>query len=120
MYGQSRAVLFASIDAAIAHALFLRPDDGDDLFSDVLSSIASPKYSPGAVLSRMTILEYEREVLGFYLSEHPAMEAKKSLGGGFSDISLIGTMADRGNVKIVGLIRDIKRIRTKKGKRWRL
>ncbi|WP_342510672.1 DNA polymerase III subunit alpha [Sporosarcina sp. FSL K6-1522] len=115
MYGQSRAVLFASIDAAIAHALFLRPDDGDDLFSDVLSSIASPKYSPGAVLSRMTILEYEREVLGFYLSEHPAMEAKKSLGGGFSDISLIGTMADRGNVKIVGLIRDIKRIRTKKG-----
>ena len=43
---RTRAVLLASIDAAISHALFIRPDDGDDLLSTVMHSIASPKYSP--------------------------------------------------------------------------
>ena len=28
-------------------------------------------------MPRMKMLEYEREVLGFYLSEHPASEVKK-------------------------------------------
>ena len=41
-FGESRAVLLASIDAAISHALFIRPDDGDDLLSAVFRSIASP------------------------------------------------------------------------------
>ena len=35
----------------------------------------------------MMMLEYEREVLGFYLSEHPAAEIKKTLDGKFNDIS---------------------------------
>ena len=114
-FGESRAVLLASIDAAISHALFTRPDDGDDLLSEVIRSVASPKYSPANPMSRMTLLECEREVLGFYLSEHPAMEMKKAAGGGFDDIASIATIPDRGYVKIVGLITDIKHIRTKKG-----
>ncbi len=114
-FGESRAVLLATIDAAISHALFIRPDDGDDLFSEVLRSVASPKYSPAGTMPRMMLLESEREVLGFYLSEHPAAEVKKAAGGGFNDISSIATVPDRGYVKTVGLIIDIKRIRTKKG-----
>ncbi len=51
--------------------------------SAVLHSIASPKYSPGGTMPRMMMLEYEREVLGFYLSEHPASEMKKAAGGEF-------------------------------------
>ena len=114
-FGESRAVLLASIDAAISHALFIRPNDGNDLLSEVMRSVASPKYSPGGTLPRMMLLEYEREVLGFYLSEHPAAEVKKAAGGGFHDISSIDAIADRAYVKIVGLIIEIKRIRTKKG-----
>ena len=53
-FGETRAVLLASIDAAISHALFIRPDDGDDLLSEVLRSVASPKYSPGGTMPRMT------------------------------------------------------------------
>ncbi|QNK89733.1 DNA polymerase III subunit alpha [Sporosarcina sp. resist] len=114
-FGESRAILIASIDAAISHALFIRPDDGDDLLSEVLRSVASPKYSPGGTLPRMTLLEYEREVLGFYLSEHPAAEVKKAAGGGFHTITSIDGIPDRAYVKMVGLITEIKRIRTKKG-----
>ena len=114
-FGESRAILLASIDAAISHALFIRPDDGDDLLSEVLRSVASPKYSPGGTMPRMTLLEYEREVLGFYLSEHPAAEVKKAAGGGFHTITSIDTIPDRAYVKMVGLITEIKRIRTKKG-----
>lgn len=114
-FKESRSVLLASIDAALAHALFLRPEDGDDLLSNVISSIASPKYSPGKMLSRMEILEYEREVLGFYLSEHPAAEIKKASATEFNDISSLKVFRDREYVTLVGLITEIKRIRTKKG-----
>ncbi|NYF25168.1 DNA polymerase III subunit alpha [Sporosarcina sp. JAI121] len=114
-FGEPRAVLLTSIDAAISHALFIRPDDGDDFLSEALRSIASPKYSPGGTMPRMMQLEYEREVLGFYLSEHPAAEVKKNMGGGFHNISSIDTFPDRMNVNIAGLITDVKRIRTKKG-----
>ena len=32
-FKETRSVLLASIDAAISHALFIRPNDGDDLLS---------------------------------------------------------------------------------------
>ena len=51
-----------------------------------MHSIASPKYSPGGSMPRMMLLEYEREVLGFYLSEHPAAEIKKTSAEKFNDI----------------------------------
>ncbi|MHA6260661.1 DNA polymerase III subunit alpha [Sporosarcina sp. CAU 1771] len=114
-FNEPRSVLLASIDAALAHALFLRPENGDDLLSDVMSSIASPKYSPGKPLSHMENLENEREVLGFYLSEHPASEIKKQHDLNFTDAIELKGISERANVTLAGLITDIKRIRTKKG-----
>lgn len=113
-FGQSRGVLLASIDAAISHALFIGPKE-EDLLSSVMQSIANPKYTPSSDIPRMKMLEYEREVLGFYLSEHPTVEIKKSLGGTFADIISVNEMQERSTVKIVGLVTEVKRIRTKKG-----
>ncbi|MBE1554401.1 DNA polymerase III subunit alpha [Sporosarcina limicola] len=114
-FGETRAVLLTSINAAISHALFVRPDQEGDLLSEAFFSVASPKYSPGGTMPRMMLLEYEREVLGFYLSEHPAEEVKKRVLGEYGDISSVLTYPDRKSVKIVGLIIEIKHIRTKKG-----
>ncbi len=114
-FGQPRAVLLASIEAAISHALFIRPDEGEDLLSDILHSVANPKYSPGGTMPRMTLLEYEKEVLGFYLSDHPAAELKKSLEEHVDSVYEISSMKDNTNVTVVGLIIETKRIRTKKG-----
>lgn len=113
--GETRAVLLASIDAASAHALFIHPDDGGDLFGAEIYSIASPKYSPAGDMPHLLKLEYEREVLGFYLSEHPASTIKKSTMELYRDISSVDDVPDRTFIKIVGLITEIKRIRTKKG-----
>ncbi|MCG7335503.1 DNA polymerase III subunit alpha [Sporosarcina sp. ACRSM] len=115
LFGETRDVLLASIEAAIAHAQFVRPDDDTDMFGDMFQTLASPKYSPGTSMSRMMMLEYEREVLGFYLSEHPALEAKKMDGGRCNSIVSVATLRDRTPVRLIGLLVDIKRIRTKKG-----
>lgn len=114
-FGQSRGVLLASIDAAISHALFIGPSDEENAFSAVLQSIASPKYSPEIPITRMQLLEYEREVLGFYLSEHPTAEVKKTISEPITDIQEITDLETRKPVQIVGLITEIKKIRTKKG-----
>ncbi len=114
-FNQPRSVLLASIDAAISHALFIGPSDDDDLLGSIMPSIASPKYTEAGEMPRMLMLEYEREVLGFYLSEHPAAELKKQSSKQFNEIMLIPTMRDRDRVAIIGLITEIKRIRTKKG-----
>lgn len=114
-FGQSRGVLLASIDAAISHALFIGPNDEENAFSSILASIASPKYSPEIPISRMQLLEYEREVLGFYLSEHPTAAVKKTISGLVTDIQSVNDLQTRASVKIVGLIMEVKKIRTKKG-----
>ncbi|MFD1927144.1 DNA polymerase III subunit alpha [Sporosarcina siberiensis] len=114
-FNKTRSILLASIDAAISHARFIRPGDADDLLSGVMHSVASPKYSPGGIMPRMMLLEYEKEVLGFYLSEHPAAEVKKTIGENYNDVSSLSEMKDRDTVTIIGLISEIKRIRTKKG-----
>ncbi|MFJ7934858.1 DNA polymerase III subunit alpha [Sporosarcina sp. NPDC096371] len=100
-FGESRAVLEASIKVASNHVLF--------------GGTVSPKYTPAEMVDRMDILASEKEVLGFYISDHPIAQEKKAAGGQFNDISSITTIRDREQVKIIGLITEIKRIRTKKG-----
>jgi len=114
-FNKTRSILLASIDAAISHARFIRPGDDNDLLLGVMHSVASPKYSPGGTMPRMMLLEYEKEVLGFYLSEHPAAEIKKTFNEKYNDVSSLSEKKDRDPVTIVGLISEIKRIRTKKG-----
>ena len=113
-FGENRSVLLASIEAARNHAMFVSPD-GDDLLHDIIYSVAKPKYSPGGSMPRFAMLEYEREVLGFYLSEHPALEMKKMLQEKVVDLVLVPEAKERSMLKVAGMIREIKRIRTKKG-----
>ncbi|MEK3933903.1 DNA polymerase III subunit alpha [Sporosarcina sp. FSL W7-1349] len=114
-FGQSREVLLASIDAAISHALFIQPDGEDDFLSTIMPSLANPKYSPGGTMPRMLMLEYEREVLGFYLSDHPALEWKRETTEKWNDISAVRQLSNKSDVSIIGLLTNVKRIRTKKG-----
>ncbi|MFS0689121.1 DNA polymerase III subunit alpha [Sporosarcina sp. 179-K 8C2 HS] len=113
-FGEDRSVLLASIEAARNHAQFVSPD-GDDLLHDIIYSVAKPKYSPGGSMPRFAMLEYEREMLGFYLSEHPALEMKKTLEEQVVDLVTVPDVKERTMLKVAGMIREVKRIRTKKG-----
>ncbi|MDN4607299.1 DNA polymerase III subunit alpha [Sporosarcina sp. F6_3S_P_2] len=114
-FGENRSVLLASIEAARNHAMFIGSEEEGDLLHDIIFSIAKPKYTPGGTMPRFAMLEYEREVLGFYLSEHPALEMKKQLGEQVVDLVDVSFAKEKSMLKVAGLIREIKRIRTKKG-----
>ncbi|MEZ7170671.1 DNA polymerase III subunit alpha [Sporosarcina sp. OR05] len=112
-FHENRAVLLASVEAAKNHAMFIGAED--DLLHEVMNAVAKPKYSPAGKMPRLALLEYEREVLGFYLSEHPATEMKKRLKHHVLDIVDAQTSGKRSVVNLLGMIMEVKRIRTKKG-----
>ncbi len=114
-FGQPREVLLASIEAAKKHALFVRPSDGEDLFAGMKGSMASPKYSPAGTMPEMQRLDYEKDILGFYLSEHPAGAFRKSLEEAAVPLSQAAETAPGSHITVAGLLAECKRIRTKKG-----
>ncbi|MET3575943.1 DNA polymerase III subunit alpha [Bhargavaea ullalensis] len=108
-----RAVLLASIGAAETYAELVRPDEEEDLFGGDSDTFGRQKYSEGGDLPEALKLRYEREVLGFYLSEHPSARLKQAKPGEFADIGLIDGTS--GRLTVAGILLEIKRIRTKKG-----
>ncbi|MBY0222359.1 DNA polymerase III subunit alpha [Sporosarcina aquimarina] len=110
-FGETRAVLLASIDAAQSHALYI----GDDALSEQFKFNSHPKYNPGGTMDRLTVLAFERDTLGFYLSEHPIEELKRNATDLIQPISSLLDLRPGAKVKCMGIILSIKRIRTKKG-----
>ncbi|MDV6377546.1 DNA polymerase III subunit alpha [Sporosarcina sp. GW1-11] len=110
-FGEKRSVLLASVDAAHSHALYI----GDDAFSDQFQFNSRPKYTPGGEMDQMTLLSFERDVLGFYLSEHPVEQLKRNVTEHIQPIASLVDLRQGTKVKCIGLILSVKRIRTKKG-----
>lgn len=110
-FGETRAVLLASIDAAQSHALYI----GDDALSEQFKFNSHPKYNPGGTMDRLTVLAFERDTLGFYLSEHPIEELKRNTADLIQPISSLLDLRPGAKIKCMGIILSIKRIRTKKG-----
>lgn len=113
--GQHRATLLASIPAVLNHAKFSTSDSDEAMFQSFISSVTSPKYTKSEPLSMMQQLEYEKEVLGFYLSEHPVLELKKNMPQTLNAIQEIVKFGRYQKVNTLGLITELKKIRTKKG-----
>ncbi|WP_040207665.1 DNA polymerase III subunit alpha [Neobacillus jeddahensis] len=113
-FGEDRAVLLASLDVAIEHAQIFKPDDSKqfDLFEDEM--IPKPKYVTVDPNNLEQKLAFEKEALGFYLSDHPITIYEKDLmlSGAYMLYQL------RSNHKRVSTgvyISELKSIRTKKG-----
>ncbi|MCQ6273422.1 DNA polymerase III subunit alpha [Bacillus sp. V3B] len=114
-FGEDRAVLLASMDVALDHAQLVKPNDGQqgDLFSGVEFTIR-PKYSTADPMEEEDKLRLEKEVLGFYLSNHPVSVYEKF----FSSLhiqSLYDLTIQKSFGKAVVYIGEVKKIRTKKG-----
>lgn len=113
-FGQDRAVLLASLDAAIEHANLLNPEEEQfDFFSEG-DFFPKPKYTDVDPIRSEDKLALEKEVLGFYLSDHPV----SSFDMYFPLLNaspLYKLAAAMKRVRIVVYLADIKKIRTKKG-----
>ena len=114
-FGYDRSTLLSTLDAAVKYAELISPTEESDLFGGDASHFGKSKHITSEPLPIMEKLQFEKEVLGQYFSEHPTVSKKKMLTDKFINIwDILQTTKDM-SVTIVGLIQDIKRIRTKKG-----
>ncbi|MGG0656348.1 DNA polymerase III subunit alpha [Rummeliibacillus pycnus] len=114
-FGRDRAELLATIDAAVKHAELYRPDEEDQLLDDLSFFFGKPKHAKASPIPEKIKLQFEKEVLGFYISTHPVQKVKQEQQIQSETADMIRHMTGRQYVKMVGLVASIKQIRTKKG-----
>lgn len=113
--GKDRAVLLASLDSAIKHAELVKPNEDPGLFDDMGSSFMKPKYTKAEPMPDGLKLDFEKEALGFYLSTHPVEREKEQRNKAYTALNELPKKKDRERVEVLGLVEDVRRIRTKKG-----
>ncbi|WP_230321423.1 DNA polymerase III subunit alpha [Planococcus salinarum] len=110
-----RAVMLASLDSAVKHAELVKPDEEPGLFDEMGASFMKPKYTKASPIPENLKLDLEMEVLGFYLSTHPLQREKEKRNQKFDDLKSLKHKRDKDRVHVLGMVEEVKRIRTKKG-----
>ncbi|MGD7044220.1 DNA polymerase III subunit alpha [Jeotgalibacillus proteolyticus] len=110
-FDKDRSTMLASIDVAIEHASLMKSEDGG-LFEDEFS--ISPKYIEKSPMPAEDKLQFEKEVLGLYLSAHPVSSIQSRLNK-LGALSIDEINRSSKTFLVGALITDIRMIRTKKG-----
>lgn len=112
-FGKDRAVLMESIGAAIDYAELVNEDDSGLFLSDDI--VPKPQYVTSAPLTTQEKLQFEKDVLGFYLSNHP-IEPFKDLLMRMNAVTVASLQSQVGSTVYIGaLIAEQRMIKTKKG-----
>jgi DNA polymerase III subunit alpha len=114
-FGEDRAVLLSSLDVAIEHVELVNPDEENhDLFDEEEAFLLKPKYVEAENLELATKLQYEKQVLGVYLSDHPSASYRALFR--HANATFTADLQGKSPKVIVGgYITSLKTIRTKKG-----
>lgn len=114
-WGEDRASLLASLDVALDHAELVSADkESYDLFQNTEFNL-KPKYITMEPIPQDIKLQYEKEVLGLYLSDHP-VSAYHDLFQYFAATSLFSVKEAKETKYATGVyITESKVIRTKAG-----
>lgn len=113
--GKDRAILLATLDAALKHAELLRPTDEIDLEAATAFSFGKPKYMQAEQMTSKEKLQREKESLGFYISAHPVSDERVYWREVNATCRELKKMREGTYVKLIGMIEEVKIIRTKKG-----
>ncbi|MER2114550.1 MAG: DNA polymerase III subunit alpha [Solibacillus isronensis] len=113
-FGKDRATLLATIEGAQKQADFVRPG-GDDLFEGALLAFGKPKYSETSPIPEKIKLQYEKDVLGFYLSDHPIVKLRSHYPEVTATVQTLAHLKDNAFVKMIGQVREMRQLRTKRG-----
>lgn len=112
-FGQDRATLLATVDGAVQHAQLYRPTEEITLVESIAQMRL--KYVKAPVLLQKQVLQFEKEVLGFYLSAHPIEQLSPSLLEGRIVTNQLSNMRDGAFLKVIGTVEHVRTLRTKKG-----
>ncbi|MDR7077812.1 DNA polymerase-3 subunit alpha [Neobacillus niacini] len=113
-FKEDRAVLLASLDVALEHAQLFKVDESSqvELFLDEFQ--LKPKYVQVDPIRLEDKLLFEKEALGFYLSDHPVSIFEKRLKQAGACV-LLELSADHKGKAVGVYITSSRKIRTKKG-----
>ncbi|MDO8556895.1 MAG: DNA polymerase III subunit alpha [Candidatus Jorgensenbacteria bacterium] len=120
--GAERGQMLANIDELIhfnQNARRLSSSNQSSLFGG-MATFASVRLKPSAPVAKSTMLVWEKELLGIYVSEHPMDAFKASMKGKTRTIKDVLAFPKNGEerspkVKIAGVISGVQKILTKKG-----
>ncbi|SEO85239.1 DNA polymerase-3 subunit alpha [Amphibacillus marinus] len=113
--GIERASLVATIANAYEQGdLFGGLDDRSFLTQSGLE--LDGHYQSAPAYSIIEQLAFERDLLGIYVSDHPLSVNRSQLrGNGFVDILYLQSLNERKTIKFIGIVEQLKAIRTKRG-----
>ncbi|MBQ4493501.1 MAG: DNA polymerase III subunit alpha [Elusimicrobiaceae bacterium] len=122
---ESRANLLANFEALVDKASAINKEKKEatlSLFGDEIVNVVSTKeetLKPAAPLAKATLLNFEKEVLGMYLSGHPLAKYSRHLDKLVKmKISDIEKNNIRGHVEVAGIISRLKKRQTKNKDNW--
>ena len=121
----SRNALLGNIEVILAFSARLQKESvagQTDLFgeTDDVAGLTTPKLTLSnevAELSQADQLQWERELLGVYLSQHPLDQHEAYLKKQTLPLSQLNTQRDGSSVNVGGVIINAKEITTKNGQR---
>ncbi|PAE41902.1 DNA polymerase III subunit alpha [Bacillus sp. 7884-1] len=113
-FNEDRAVLLASLDVALEHAQIFKVDESSQVELFLEEFQLKPKYVQVDAIRLEDKLSFEKEALGFYLSDHPISIFEKRLkqAGAFV---LFELTAEHKRAAAGVYIVSLRKIRTKKG-----
>lgn len=122
---QARAQAMSDIEPTVEHALQIKKEKegaSESLFGEDIVEIAAaagPKLTTAKPFTKAELLNYEREILGLYLSGHPLAKYSRHLKYLVKNtISQIQDNPTKGRVQVAGIISRIKKRQTKTKDNW--
>ncbi|MFC0557919.1 DNA polymerase III subunit alpha [Halalkalibacter alkalisediminis] len=112
-FEEDRATLLYAVEEAVRFASEVNSfqNETEGLFT---LDLQPPNYRQVEPLLPQEKLDFEKEVLGFYLSGHPIEEWKGKLQD-VGRLTVDEALTKQGTVRVAGLITHVKKIKTKKG-----
>lgn len=120
-----RAQLLSDIDPVVTHSIKIKQEKesaSNTLFGEGMVDLtiqSKPELKKVPPLTKAELLNYEREVLGLYLSGHPLTKYNKHIKKILkTDISTLQDNPTIGTVEVAGIISRIKKRQTKNKDNW--
>jgi DNA-directed DNA polymerase III (polc) len=122
---ESRAMLLANFEMLVDKANLINKEKenaSQSLFGEEIINVVGAKevkLKPAAPLSKALLLNYEKDVLGIYLSGHPLAKYERYLNKLVKmKISDIERNSIRGHVEVAGIVSRLKKRQNKNKENW--
>jgi len=118
---EERGLLLANLEGLLAYnrERLNRPDNQDSLFGEMADTSTLPtlRLEKASEVSQKEKLQWEKDLLGLYISGHPLEAYKTKLEANNMTIKKLETLQEGDTTVIAGIIETIRDVLTKKNER---